>query len=183
MAVDLSISKERVKEGVVIAKQPHSDVVGVIETGNEELDAYDALVTENKNIKIGIFTADCAPIAYSDGNKIGVAHVGWKGLYLGLAQKMLPYFSKDKLQIYVGPHLHLFEVQKDECYYCLEKVFSDKFFLEKDGKIFFQYKEALAFCLPPQTIFDERMTGKTFDLPSHRLNKTVERIITVVKFI
>ena len=183
MAVDLLVSKERVKEGVVIAKQPHRDVVGVIETGNEELDAYDALVTENKNIKIGVFTADCAPITYADGEKIGVAHVGWKGLCLGLAQKMLPYFSQDKLEVFVGPHLYIFEIQKDECYDQLEKVFSNKFFLEKDGKIFFQYKEALASCLPPQTIFDDRMTGLSSGLPSHRLNKTTERLITVVQFI
>ncbi len=183
MQVSLFISTEKVKEGVVIAKQPHQDVIGVIETGNEELSDYDALITKNKDIKIGVYTADCAPIAYADGEKIGVAHVGWKGLCLGLAQKMLPYFSQDKLEVFVGPHLHIFEIQKDECYDQLEKVFSNKFFLEKDGKIFLQYKEALASCLPPQTIFDDRMTGLSSGLPSHRLNKTTERLITVVQFI
>ena len=35
----------------------------------------------NKNLSIGVLTADCVPILFYDPNKkiIGCAHSGWKG--------------------------------------------------------------------------------------------------------
>lgn len=182
MKIDFFITKVRIKEGVVVAKQCHQDKIVVIETGLEDVTDCDALINQNKNIKIGVYTADCAPIAYSDGLKIGVAHVGWKGLCLGLAQKMLPFFNSENLEIFVGPHLHVFEIKKDDCYLEIEKVFGKQFFGEEDGKIFFQYKEALASLLPKKAVFDERSTGEDRELPSYRFDKTDERIITVVQF-
>jgi len=182
MEVSQHLSLERVREGVVITKQCHGDSVCELLTGQEDTIDHDALVTQNRALKIGVYTADCAPIAYSDGTTTGVAHVGWKGLCLGLAQKMLVHFDPEKLEIFVGPHLHVFEIKKDECYEKLNKVFGTAFFVELEGKIYFHFKDALASLLPKQTIFDKRSTGEDLTLPSYRRTQTQERIITVVQF-
>lgn len=181
MEVGQQLSLMRESEGVVMAKQCHGNTVRTIVTGQEDTTNCDALITQNKELRIGIYTADCAPIAYSDGATIGVAHVGWRGLCLGLAQKMLPYFDAEKLEVYVGPHLHIFEIQRDACYDTIKDAFGTEFFVEKEGKIFFKYKEAVAACLPKNTFFDSRSTGEDIGLPSHRRGQE-ERIISVVQF-
>ena len=47
----------------------------------------DALVTATPGLAIGIGTADCAPILFSDplANVIGAAHAGWRGALAGIA--------------------------------------------------------------------------------------------------
>ena len=51
----------------------------------------DAIVSEVKNIGIGILTADCAPIIFFDPKKnlIGCAHSGWKGALNGIIKHLL----------------------------------------------------------------------------------------------
>lgn len=46
----------------------------------------DAMVTREKNIILGILTADCVPILFYDAvhGIIGAAHAGWKGAYSGV---------------------------------------------------------------------------------------------------
>ena len=182
MEVQIFLAKEKTHEGVVMAKQCHGDKVVNIVSGLEDTTNFDALQTENKNIKIGIYTSDCAPIAFSDGNKIGVAHVGWRGLCLGLIEKMLLSFDREKVEVFVGPHLHVFEIKKDSCYESIERVFGDRFFKEVEGIILFNYKEAIASCLPLRAVFDPRSTGEDLTLPSHRGQREEQKIITVVSF-
>lgn len=46
----------------------------------------DAMVTREKNIILGILTADCVPVLFYDEvhGVIGAAHAGWKGAYSGV---------------------------------------------------------------------------------------------------
>ena len=55
----------------------------------------DALVTNIKDIGIGILTADCAPILFFDSKKkiIGCAHAGWKGALNGIIQNTVLKFK------------------------------------------------------------------------------------------
>lgn len=182
MKVDLSISRQRTKEGVVMATQVHKDSIACAETGDESFSAHDAIVTENRALKLGVYTADCAPVCFSDGVRLGIAHVGWPGLCLGLAEKTLKGFDQDTVEIYVGPHLHVFEIQKDHCYDAIAAKFGEEFFSHENGKILFRFRDAIASCLPPHAIFDERSTGTDLLLPSWRRDKTDMRIITVVGF-
>lgn len=182
MKVTIFKSEECVPEGVMLPEQVHGNRVAILEADQRNFEDCDALISSDQNLMFGVKTADCAPICFADGSRVGVAHVGWRGLCLGLAQKMLLYFDKASLEIFVGPHLHTFEVKKDNCYTEIEKVFGTNFFTGEDGKIFFQFKEALLSCLPEGVVFDQRSTGAEFGLPSHRLNGTKERIITVVQF-
>lgn len=48
----------------------------------------DALVTTQKNIPIGVLTADCLPVLFADKKQhvIGAAHAGWKGARAGVLE-------------------------------------------------------------------------------------------------
>jgi YfiH family protein len=51
----------------------------------------DAMVTKTPDIGLGILTADCAPILFSDreAGVIGAAHAGWKGALAGVVETTL----------------------------------------------------------------------------------------------
>jgi len=176
------LSTESVLSEVIFAKLCHGDRIVELVTGDEDVSSCDALFTQNQILKLGIRTADCAPVCFSDGKNIGIAHVGWRGLCLGLVEKMLENFSTKEVIIYVGPFLHMFEVQKDFCYDMIINKFGEKYFIIQDDKIFFSFRDALAVLLPEKTIFDERNTGSDLNLPSYRRDKTKGRISTVISF-
>ena len=171
-----------VPSNVILPGQIHGDNIVEIITGNEELNETDALMTKNKNFSLGIRTADCAPVCFSDGEKIGIAHVGWRGLCLGLIEKMLKEFNPQNLKIFIGPFNHSFEIQKDFCFDKIQEKFGNRYFKEKDNKITFLFKDAIMSLLPPDTEFDARNTFEDLSLPSFRRDKTSERLVTVISF-
>ena len=81
----------------------------------KEIPAFDKdgdyLITAQKNIGIGVMTADCLPIIFyaSKDHIIAVAHAGWRGTVAGIAnitiQTMQQMFNiaLDDIQIYLGP--------------------------------------------------------------------------------
>lgn len=69
--------------------QIHSaEVVTLTEAANQTTARADAMVTATKGIVLGILTADCAPILFSDPDAgvVGAAHSGWKGAIGGVSQ-------------------------------------------------------------------------------------------------
>jgi len=48
----------------------------------------DGMVTRQKNILLGILTADCAPVLFRDADAgvIGAAHAGWRGAHAGILE-------------------------------------------------------------------------------------------------
>lgn len=51
----------------------------------------DGLVTNNPNIALGIISADCVPVIFTDRDKriVGAAHAGWRGALQGVLEKTL----------------------------------------------------------------------------------------------
>src|SRR3989338_10690938 len=137
MHVEVYSKFDNVPEEVILPKQCHGDQIIEIVTGKENLNNCDALVTKNKSKLLGIRTADCGAVCFSDGDKIGIAHIGWCGLCLGLIEKMLRNFNKGGLKIFVGPFNHSFEIKKDFCYDEIKAKFGDQFFIESNGKVTF----------------------------------------------
>jgi YfiH family protein len=101
----------------------------------------DAIVTQVKNIGIGILAADCAPILFYDPKKkiIGCAHAGWKGALNGIIKNTIKKFYEldsncDDLIVAVGPCIgkNNYEVKTNFI----------KKFLKKDTKndVFFKKK-------------------------------------------
>lgn len=89
------------------------------------LEGVDALITDVRNICIGVSTADCIPITIYDPehNTSAAVHAGWRGTVKLIAQKAVSamhtaYGSRpDKLLAAIGPSISLdaFEVG-DEVY-------------------------------------------------------------------
>jgi len=82
----------------------------------------DAIVSQVKNIGIGILAADCAPILFYDPKKkiIGCAHAGWKGALNGIIKNTIKKFKElnsniNDLIVVVGPCIGRgsYEVKKD----------------------------------------------------------------------
>lgn len=183
MHIEISLPSEQVREDVVvIPKLLHGSNVVTIQTGDESLADCDALITKDHRFSIGIKTADCAPICFSDEKTIGIAHIGWRGLCLGLIEKMLAKFDATTLSVYVAPFLRSFQIQKDFCYEQITQKFGEHFIEQKDGKLFFNFEEAIHSLLPHQTVYDARDTATDISFPSHRRDKTSERFVTVVSF-
>jgi YfiH family protein len=73
----------------------------------------DAIVTRNKNLAIGILTADCTPVLFADRQNgvIGAAHAGWRGALdgvLGNCVQAMESIGADRTQIsaVIGPCIH-----------------------------------------------------------------------------
>ncbi len=83
---------------IVVANQVHSDNIEIIRSDQAGSGAYstnnavpntDALITSSNAASIGVLTADCVPVMIFDPQTrtIGIAHAGWKGTILRIAQK------------------------------------------------------------------------------------------------
>ena len=100
--------------------QIHSDLVfnfdGNIKDG-------DALITDQTNIAIGVFTADCVPVILVDITKgvIAAVHSGWKGTKALIVSKTIEelqekfHCSAENIRVYIGPHIGgcCYEVSKE----------------------------------------------------------------------
>ena len=74
---------------------------------------YDALLTDQRGIAIGVLTADCVPILLVDAKHsvIGIIHAGWRGTLLGIARKALRKMTHhfgthpEDLLVAIGPSI------------------------------------------------------------------------------
>ncbi len=69
---------------VYIPNQNHTNNIVDIFNLNKEADG---IYTSEKNIPLGVLTADCMPIVISDGDILVVLHAGWKGLFNGIIEE------------------------------------------------------------------------------------------------
>ncbi|SET20041.1 polyphenol oxidase family protein [Anaerobranca gottschalkii] len=76
----------------------------------QNLQGLDGLITTEKNLYLGITTADCYPVIIHDKKKsfLGLAHCGWRGIVEGLEVKILNELIQmgsnlDDIQIVYGP--------------------------------------------------------------------------------
>lgn len=70
----------------------------------------DAMVTATPNIGLGILTADCAPVLFSDPDAqvIGAAHAGWKGALYGITDNTIDAMirlgaARENIRTVIGP--------------------------------------------------------------------------------
>ena len=99
----------------------------------------DALITNQKQIPLGVLTADCAPILLYDNNKkiIAAIHAGWKGALKGIVQNVVKFMHKKgclskSITAVIGPCISIknYEVKQD---------FIKKFiYKDKKNKVFFK---------------------------------------------
>jgi len=132
---------------LVLLHQVHSNKIFFINKKVKKKLIGDGLLTKNKNLAIGILTADCCPILFYDPKKsiIGAVHAGWKGAFKNIGVKMVSEFKKkgtklEDLYVAIGPTIsqNSYEVKKDFKYRFLKQKLSNrKFFKMKRNKIYF----------------------------------------------
>jgi YfiH family protein len=73
----------------------------------------DAIVTAEKNLAIGILTADCTPVLFADveNRVIGAAHAGWRGALGGVLENCVRVMEKtgavrQQVRAVIGPCIH-----------------------------------------------------------------------------
>ena len=100
---------------IVFASQIHGTSVQKVSSvnANSFIPNCDGLITDDKNIYLCIFTADCMPVFMADKNKKAVAlvHAGWRGLAAGILNNAVLSFDKNfnikpnDIEVYIGPHI------------------------------------------------------------------------------
>ncbi len=76
---------------LVLLNQIHSNRVKFVNKNTINRFVGDSLVTNKKNLALGILTADCAPVLIFDPKKQNIAalHAGWKGAYKNIIKNTL----------------------------------------------------------------------------------------------
>ena len=94
-------------------EQSHSDVS--IEVDTTGIYKADGLITNKKKLALVVKTADCMPVIITDEKKIGIVHIGWKGLENKIFHKTILNFNLSKLKVSIGPHAQkcCYEVKED----------------------------------------------------------------------
>ena len=145
------------KKDISLLFQVHSSKFYFIKKSLKQKIVGDALITNIKNLPIGILTADCAPILILDEKKkiIAAVHAGWKGAYKNIVTKVLKRFinlgsNKKDIIAVIGPSIG----QKN---YQVGKKFKEKFlikslknltfFKSKQKKIYFDLGKFIYFQL------------------------------------
>lgn len=75
--------------------------------------AADGLVTDERDILLTAFYADCVPLLFwdSDHGAVGVAHAGWRGTVLGIAREMVERMKREfgtdpgSVRVAIGPSI------------------------------------------------------------------------------
>jgi polyphenol oxidase len=97
--------------GTVVAKIAKSEAGAGSQRYETAIAATDALITNEKNLPLFLFFADCTPILFFDPEHkaIGLAHGGWKGTVGKIAQKTVLAMSRefgtrlDQCLVAIGP--------------------------------------------------------------------------------
>lgn len=171
---------EAVPAGVILPRQVHGSRIVEITDGAEDLDACDGLWTSRPDILLGVRTADCAPVAVWDASRIGIVHVGWRGLVGDALCAMLALF--DQPSVWIGPLLPAFEIKRDFCHDAIVRRFGHAFLDEHDGAIVFRFFDALRSVVPHATT-DPRATDATPALASWRRDRSEARNVTAIGMI
>ena len=75
----------------IVPEQTHSCNVAVVDLQKRCFEDTDALITFDRDVTIGVKTADCVPILIyaPDVNCVGAIHAGWKGTLGGIADNVM----------------------------------------------------------------------------------------------
>ena len=79
--------------------QVHGSRVAIIDRAGmtrEELEGYDAFVTNLPGVAIGVRTADCVPVLIYDSVKrvVAAVHAGWKGTVLHISHAAIEAMNR-----------------------------------------------------------------------------------------
>ena len=86
------------KSSLVMMEQVHGNKIKVVRNRDKGkvIKGVDGLVADKNGIFLGVNTADCLPLFFYDPKRkiVGIAHAGWKGILLKIAQKIIEEMKK-----------------------------------------------------------------------------------------
>ena len=133
-----TMAVERAK--LILMHQTHSNkVVEITNKNYKKIIIADAMITQMKNLAIGVVTADCVPIIFCDikSQVVGCIHAGWKGAFTGIIEntfkKVKRLNFKNKIYASVGPCIGNKSYEVDVKFY--------KMFVSKSWKYKIYFKE------------------------------------------
>ena len=99
---NLEIVKKKIKKNsnnILLLQQVHSNKFIFINKKfklKKKKFKADAVITNQKNLPLGILTADCVPILIYDNvsKNIAAIHAGWKGAYTGIIHRVINFMIK-----------------------------------------------------------------------------------------
>ena len=138
----------------------------------------DAVITNQKNIPIGILTADCVPILICDEKKnfIAAIHAGWKGAYKDIISKVINFMIKKgsdprDITAAIGPAISVknYEVKEDfKRKFIKKNKQNNRFFKIKYKKLYFDLPNYVKSCLLKNKIKKiESMNIDTFNIKNN----------------
>lgn len=97
---------------LVTVHQTHSANVVTVDAPDQTLPEADGLVTATPGVALGILTADCQPVLFSDpeAGVVGAAHAGWKGALGGVLDATVDAMvalgaRREKIRAVIGPSI------------------------------------------------------------------------------
>ncbi len=165
-------------------KQVHEATVHWV-TGTWDLEhppVADAMITSRRDLALGVITADCAPVLFSDaaGTCVGAAHAGWRGAVAGVLEATgMAMRSKGATGVHaiIGPCIHQksYEVGPDLRSAVLERNAGHEIFFEPGKTADKWYFDLPAYCAArlaridlPTTILAHDTCAEEQDFFSHR---------------
>ena len=159
----------------LLMNQVHSADVLFVEEVYEQLPFVDALVTNKKNLKLTVKTADCAPVLLLDKEKkiIAAIHAGWKGAFQGIIETtILKMLSKgaqiENIVAAIGPHIQKKSFQADEKMKNLFPVTEHHFFEKTETGYLFDFDAYVCYRLKRagvinmESILDDTYTDSSY---------------------
>lgn len=130
---------------IYLPVQRHTDKVLILDDDLEPK-IGDAVITNRRDIFIGVQTADCVPVLLYDSNKsvVSAIHAGWRGTASGILKRTIELMHKrylsepDNILMAIGPSIRwrCYEVGYDVLRAVKEETGEGEYFLEVDKRYF-----------------------------------------------
>ena len=155
MGYDIYISQKPIDgreivsiDGIEVVRpiQIHSSIVVFAGRRYQGGKKGDAIVTDSKNLWVGVLTADCYSIFVIAKKMVAAVHAGWRGTLKGITFKTIKYIQtfSEVEKVIIGPGIcrNCYEVGYD-VFKLFPKTVQSKVFTDKaDGKFLLDLKEA-----------------------------------------
>ena len=204
---NISIAKDKLNlnnKKLKLINQMHSNKVLFLNQNNfGDTMEVDGLITLDKNICLGILTADCCPIFLFDEKATFICnlHAGWKGCESNIFKSALDNINKNlpsltKIKAIIGPCLGQknFEVRDDfkDNFTKINKKYSQFFIKKNNTKYLFDMRGLINFQLFEVGVFDiENIDIDTYSnsklffshrRSTHEKNLPTGRMINIIGF-
>ncbi|MEP3346479.1 MAG: peptidoglycan editing factor PgeF [Litoreibacter sp.] len=155
---------------LVSVHQCHSADVVVVDAPLADKPKADAMVSATKGLALGILTADCQPVLFSDAEAgvIGAAHAGWGGAFGGVLENTIDAMvglgaTRENIQAVIGPCISQAAYEVGQEYF--ERFFdadpdNARFFINGEG-------DKMQFDLPSYGLHRLRSAGVQAEWTGH----------------